>query len=304
MNLSYLQEFLLLAETLSFNVAAEHLYMNASTISKHIKTLETELGVELFNRTSRQVVLSDEGKRLLPYARQISTIMYQYQAEHIRKNDKILTIGTIPTMMQYDIVDLIFAFKEHYPHVHIKIVEDDTLILREGLLNGKYELAFLRDGNAVFPAYAEADKLLVKHPFQTDNLVAVFPIGHPFSGSSAITLPQLKKHRICLLKEGTFLYELCVQACQAADFVPNIFFESHRIDNIMEMCIKGDCVALLLDRHLHSLVTERDISEGRLMAVPVLPKITTTVSLCHLNIGELRPAAEKFIHFFQNRRWE
>lgn len=301
MNLLHLQEFLVLVETLSYSIAADRLYMNASTMSKHIKNLESELGVELFERTSRQVILTDEGKRLLPYARQISTLIYQYRAEHIRKSDKLLTIGTIPTMMQYNIVDLILAFKEQYPEIRIKIVEDDTLTLRQGLLNEKYELAFLRDGNTAFINYIETDKLLVKHPYQTDNLVAVIPEGHPLSGSTGITLPQLKNHRLCLLKEGTFLYDLCVQACHAADFVPNIFFESHRIANIIEMCIKGGCVALLLDHHLHSPAPETNMALGKLSVIPVLPRITTTISLCHLNTGELSSAAEKFIRFFEEQ---
>ncbi len=301
MKLLYLQEFLLLAETLSYNKAAERLYMNTSTMTKHIQALESELGVALFERTSRQVLLSEEGKRLLPYAKKISTLMFQYEAEHIRKSDKILSIGTIPTMMQYNIVDLILAFREQYPEIRVKIVEDDTMALRTGLINEKFELAFLRGENVPSASCAETEKFIVRKPYQTDSLIAVIPTEHPLYGSESISLPQLKNHRLCLLKEGTFLYDLCVQTCYAADFVPNIFFESHRIENILEMCIKGNCIALLLDQHMHSLEAGKDIVEGKCDVVPVLPKITTTVSLCHLNTGELSPAALKFLQFFEEK---
>lgn len=68
MNTGWLREFVVLADTCSYSEAAERLFMGQSSLSKHIKALEQELGVELFERTSRRVKLSAEGEQLLAEA--------------------------------------------------------------------------------------------------------------------------------------------------------------------------------------------------------------------------------------------
>ena len=298
MNLIYLQEFLVLAETCNYREAADRLYMAQSSLSKHIISLETELGVSLFERTTRNVRLTDYGTQLIPYARQITGLTYQFEAELMQKNADLLTIGTIPTMAQYNIIDLILTFKEKYPDTRVRISEDDTLLLKAGLLNRKYELAFIRDGNPPFSTATSADDLIEKTKYQDDYVVAIIPSEHSLHGRSTIALPELKNHRLCLLKEGTLLFNVCLKACQAADFVPNIFFESHRISNIITMAAKGNCVALLLNQHLkyindnHAALTAFSVAE-------VLPRITTTVSLARLKTEKLSPAAVEFSRFFR-----
>lgn len=302
MNLLYLQEFLVLAETCSFNEAAQRLYMNQSTLSKHIKTLEAQLGVTLFDRSTRQVKINSYGEHLVPYAKQIEALSFQYESELAQRVGKLLTVGTIPTMAEYDIVQLILRFKERHPEIRLKIVEGDTVDLKEGLLNQKYDLAFLRDGNPPFSTVSAADEQLVKIPYERDCIVAVIPQGHPLYGRGSITLPQLKSHRLCMLKEGTLLYEICVRACQAADFIPNIFFESHRIGNIMEMCVQGGCVALLLDHHLYEGSAAQLVSSGSVSVVPVDPEISTSVSLSYLKKDVLSSPAKSFVQFFLEER--
>lgn len=302
LNLIYLQDFLVLAETGSFGAAAARLYMNQSTLSKHIKALETELGVALFDRSTRRVKITPYGEQLLPYARQIEALSFQYESELKQRLDRLLTIGTIPTMAEYDIVQLILRFKELHPEIRLKIVEGDTVELRRGLMDQKYDLAFLRDGNVPFSAASEADGELAGIPYQSDRVVAVVPKGHPLYGLESVTLPQLKGRRLCMLKEGTLLYDICVRACQAADFVPNIFFESHRIGNILEMCMRGGCTALLLDQHLRDAAAAQLVRDGAVSVVPVSPAISTTVSLCHLKNDQLSPPAKAFVAFFEEER--
>ncbi|MBQ3425055.1 MAG: LysR family transcriptional regulator [Clostridia bacterium] len=299
MNLMYLQEFLVLAETCSFAEAAQRLYMNQSTLSKHIKALETELGVTLFDRSTRQVAITPYGEHLLPYARQIEALTFRYESELAQRVGNLLTVGTIPTMTEYDIVHLILRFKEQHPEIRLKIVEDDTVELKKGLLAQKFDLAFLRDGNPPFSTLSAVDEQLVKIPYQSDRVVAVIPRGHPLFGLESVTLPQLKGHRLCMLKEGTLLYEICVRACQAADIVPNVFFESHRIGNIIDMCLQGGCIALLLDQHLLGSSTARRIRASALCIAPVTPMISTSIALSYLKKDPLSAPAQAFVSFFR-----
>lgn len=72
MNTENLKEFIVLAETKNFWEASERLYMNQSTLSKHIKSLENDLGVALFTRTTRRVELTNYGEIFLPYAKSVT----------------------------------------------------------------------------------------------------------------------------------------------------------------------------------------------------------------------------------------
>ena len=68
MEISYFNEFVILAETRNYWAASERLYIGQSSLSKHIKTLESQLGAPLFDRTSRKVELTEFGAKMLPYA--------------------------------------------------------------------------------------------------------------------------------------------------------------------------------------------------------------------------------------------
>lgn len=79
LNVRYLEEFVTLTEKKNFLEAAECLFISQSCLSKHIKKLETEIGVELFERTTRTVVLTEFGQMLLPYARKMVSLEYEFE---------------------------------------------------------------------------------------------------------------------------------------------------------------------------------------------------------------------------------
>lgn len=85
MDINYFKEFSVLAETRNYWEAAERLFVNQSTLSKHIKAMEKELGVLLFSRTTRKVELTEFGKALLPYAQSIMHTQFEYSALLLQK---------------------------------------------------------------------------------------------------------------------------------------------------------------------------------------------------------------------------
>ena len=106
MNTENLKEFIVLAETKNFWEASERLYMNQSTLSKHIKSLENDLGVALFTRTTRRVELTNYGEIFLPYAKSVTRSEFEGISAIQRMlniENGLLTIGTIPSMPQYHI---------------------------------------------------------------------------------------------------------------------------------------------------------------------------------------------------------
>ncbi|MCR4902814.1 MAG: LysR family transcriptional regulator [Butyrivibrio sp.] len=299
MNIEYLQEFLMLSKTHSYSKACDLLYMNQSTLSKHIKTLEADLNVALFDRNTRNVTLTSYGEQLLPYAEKICDLNYKYQHELSQKKNNALSIGAIPSMAQYGIVDIILKFKEKYPDFKIMIDEMDSKDLKKNILTGTNELAFMRIFNTPFYMDDGSTDNIVYIPYFHDYLVALIPKTHPLYGEKELTLHQLEDSRLCLLQKNTLQYDVCINAFQAANIIPNIFYVSHRVNNIIEMSKNGNCIALLLTPPYSEHADIQRIVETNFSVAKVNPEITSTLSLCYKKDIALSYPAKKFIEYFK-----
>lgn len=301
MNTSYFREFATLAETKNYWEAAERLYMNQSTLSKHIKNIEMELGVQLFERSTRRVELTKYGRALLPYAQSIIRLETEYSSLLLQmknQDDGQLVIGSIPAMAQYGIVSLLSVFQKSHPESNINIIEEDSQNLIPLLRSRKCELIFLRESELNYGNNSIENKDLVRIPFVHDQMIALLPENHPLSKEKAITLRELKDENFCMIKKGTTMHDLCMNACRAAGFTPKMVFTSYRTDSIIEMVGSGDRVALLMDHHVN-LLQAVDISTFHCVTVDIIPKIHSQISLCYLPDAQLSVAARCFIDFIQ-----
>ena len=302
MNIDYFKEFAVLAETKNYWRAAERLYLNQSTLSKHIRAMEEDLGVPLFTRTTRSVELTEYGAALLPYARTIIQAQFEYSTTLMQKKNYqngLVTVGSIPAMAQYDIMNLMIRFQNAYPQYTVKVVEGDFGSLKTMLLQGRCDLAFMRELNGSAQEGAFVEDEAERIPYVRDRLVAVLPKAHPLAERGELFLRELEGERLCFIKEKTALYGLCCLACQEANFVPNIVFDSHRIESILEMVANGGCVALLMDYHVKYLMNSRYSADPPFRVAKVVPAVTTQISLCRLKGARLSAAARQFLEYFK-----
>lgn len=299
MNTTFFKEFTVLAEVKNFWEASERLYLNQSTLSKHIKLMEKELGVPLFTRTTRRVELTKYGEALFPYAQSIIRAEFEYSSllMQIQNSERgTLSLGTIPAMAQYGITSLLSSFQKKYPESSVKIIEDDPKNLMTLLVNRKCELVFTRETKLSFEKNFLEDTRTVRIPYIQDHLVALLPQKHPHACAQTLTLRELKDESFCFVKEDSLMYDICVSACQAANFIPQIAFTSHRLDSIMDMVSNGSHVALLMNQH--TLPPEEALysSEPPWVVVDVTPHIFSQVSLCYLKEQRLSASAQNFVN--------
>lgn len=124
MTTEQLKEFYILSTTLSYSKAAEKLYISQTTLSRHIKSMEEELKVNLFSRTTRNVVLTSEGKflqsqipRLLRKAMDIESIL---NSEFINADGRVKIIYSKQTMNSR-IIQFFQNFQEHYKDINLEL---------------------------------------------------------------------------------------------------------------------------------------------------------------------------------------
>lgn len=113
--------FRAVAEQLSFRKAAEELYLTQPAVSLQIKALEEDLGVQLFDRGGAHITLTDAGRVLLDYARQVNSLLLE--AEHgiaalSGEHAGQLALGASTTIAQYVLPRLLGEFCKEHPRVH------------------------------------------------------------------------------------------------------------------------------------------------------------------------------------------
>lgn len=300
MDISYFREFVILAETKNFWAASERLFIGQSSLSKHIKTLELQLGAPLFARTSRKVELTEFGAKMLPYAQSIAKLQYEYEAaafNYLNAGSETLNIACIPAMAQYNITNVLIRFQLDFPAVQVNTQEADTLVVRERLISRKSDLGIFRDSVAYQEHDPDKESQLVKIPYCSDRLVAVLPRDHPLAGAERLELPQLQKEAFSLIRAGTMPYDLCMRVCREAGFTPKVSFTSHSLNSVLDMVTKGGCVALLFSNHVANLLDSSVAVTPPFSAVPITPEIQTTLYLAYLKDVPLSRAARQFIDY-------
>lgn len=189
MELRHLVYFVTVAEERNFSRAAARLRVVQSGVSAAIRSLERELGVPLFERTSQRVALTDAGAVLLPAAR--ATIDAAQAARDVVDEVRgglrgTLRIGTLISVGFVDLPGLLGQFRAEHPAVDLRLraAPSGSAGLARSLLEGELDVAFL--SLAGRPPAGLSLRVLAAEP-----IVAVLPAGHPLAGRDAVTLEDL-----------------------------------------------------------------------------------------------------------------
>ena len=129
MNLKQLEAFVQVSESGSFSKAAKELFLTQPTISAHISSLEKELNVRLFIRNTKEVSLSDDGKDMYRYAKQITDREKAIEERFYMDSDDgkhFITIAASTIPAQYLLPKVLMCYRERYPKEQIKIMETDS----------------------------------------------------------------------------------------------------------------------------------------------------------------------------------
>ena len=191
MELNYVKEFLELASNCNFQETADTLFIAQSTLSRHIKALEADLGGQLFVRTTRNVRLSDAARRFLPYAAQLVEIEEQGMkmlSEYAKSSQGTITIGAIPSMSHYNINEILSEFMKKYSSLSLNLIEGDTMKLAQMLQDGLLDFAYIRDASGDNEMWQRFSRICIGY----DYLSAVLSADHPLSSRDSISIKELR----------------------------------------------------------------------------------------------------------------
>ncbi|MCS7315363.1 MAG: LysR family transcriptional regulator [Bryobacterales bacterium] len=240
MDLRQLRYFLAVAQAGSFSRAAEQEGVSQPALSEQIRKLERGLGVPLFERLARGVRLTPAGERLLDHARVVLREMASARRAIESLRTEVggrLAVGAIPTVLPYLVAPRIEEFRRRYPEVRLRLVEDVTARLLEGLRSGDLDLI------VVSLPLREPD--LICAELLREPLLAALPADHPLASERELDPRALRNERWLLLRDGHCFRNEVLALCRRALRDPGSLFETDQFTSIIALVAAGFGVSIL-----------------------------------------------------------
>jgi DNA-binding transcriptional LysR family regulator len=290
--LRQLQFFVAAAEQGSVSGAARALSISQSSITEAIKSLEDDLGVTLFDRKARGIVITHKGSAFLRHARQILTdVASARQAFEgvAEESTGRLTLGVTSLVAGYVLSDLLARFRRAFPQTEINIIEDSGAYLQHLLIGGELDVAVLLTSSVRDRLALYVETLLVS-PYRL-----WLPLGHPLAQLEAIELDALADWPLIQLT-GDEIEGSTRDLMQAMTKPPKIMFRTRSVEAVRSLVATGAGLAILPSLTYRPWSLEGDRIEMRDVSGD-LPAVQ--VGLAWRRGAPLAPPAANFIRSAQ-----
>jgi DNA-binding transcriptional LysR family regulator len=241
MNLRQLRYAVALAEAQSFTKAAGNEYVVQSALSQQLRRLEDELGVALFERTTRSVALTPAGEALLPLMHQVLAGVDQIKFDAQALSGTIagrLTVGMMEVPSEsLDVAALMATFHARYPEVSVTLRSGGSNLLIEAVRDRKLDVAIV--GSNLLPP---TGRLTFTELF-TEPLVAVLSSSHELAARKSVLLDQLAASPFIDFPPGYGLRHETDRGFAGA--TRRVAFEVTRVDEVVHFVSQDLGVALL-----------------------------------------------------------
>jgi LysR family transcriptional regulator, transcription activator of glutamate synthase operon len=291
MELRQLRYFAAVAEHRHFTRAAAELHVAQPALSQQIRRLEQELGLELLERTSRSVRVTEAGEAVLRRARralaEVDAIAADLDALRGLRTGRVL-VGAIQSLGPFDLPGLLAAFRAEHPGIDLLLREETTQEMLALLAADELDLAIA----AIDP---EPPSEFATQPLYEEDLVLAVRPGHPLAKRARLALSDLPDEPFILFREGSGLRATTERALATAGLQPRARLESTELSRVRALVARGLGVAIV--------PRSETASPGPRVAAVALgpPALRRRVGLVWRRERRHPPAAEAFLRFARNR---
>jgi DNA-binding transcriptional LysR family regulator len=243
MDLRQLRTFVTVAEQGTVSKAAERLRIAQPALSRQISHLEDELGVKLFDRVRRRLVLTGEGERLLGDCRGVLGAVgsLSERARELRRGDSgVLRVAATPQMIDGVFAAFLHRYAERRPKVQIKLIEAAGPSLLAMLERGEIHLCI----TTVQAIEADTDAF-DSFALRPVEFIAAFRESLKLGAAGSLDINRLAPHPLLLLETSFFVRTTFDAACRLAGFKPRIFIESRTPHTLLALAEAGHGVAVV-----------------------------------------------------------
>jgi DNA-binding transcriptional LysR family regulator len=282
MDTRQIQYFLAICDQLHFTKAANELGISQPTLSQQIRVLEDELGMPLFDRIGKKIVLTEAGKLLLVYGEKM------LQAEHdakqsiqelLRGGGGTIRLGVLPSDLDFLLVPLFIHFHQHFPSTQLQAIS--TLRIQEEVLDNTVDLGI---GVRNTP-----DNRLTQIALRSEPYELVVNRSHPLAGRKEVKLREVEPLPLVMYPRGFLGRELVEKACREEGFHISTVMETTTASSLLQL-VKANIGATIQPQSL----LKRGPEQYELLAIP----ITDRPPVRHL---ELVHRSDRFISAAQKQ---
>jgi len=285
MDLAQLEVFLTVAHEGRFSRAAEKLHRTQSAVSQTIRKLEDEIGEPLFDRTSREGLLTDAGRLLQEYAERLLNLRKSAQqalGELREMQQGKLTIAANEFTALY-LLAVLAQFRRLHPMVKIAVQRTLGKNIPNDVLRHNCELGVL--------TYDPAVPQLRTTVVYLDELVLVVPPQHPLAAESSISIRQLGAESFVAHNVASPYREKVIQSFQRHKTPLHMDIELPTLQAIKKFVAMGNGVAFLPE-----ISVENELARGELLRIPVRElRLHRKLRLVHRRSASLSHAAQAFL---------
>lgn len=291
-----LQTFLHVAQSMSFSEAATQLHLTQPTISHHIKTLERDLGVELFERSGSGLRLTEAGSLLLPRARKLVRETFEIRQMMESMDERIvgqLRIACSTTTGKYILPQFAARFHEQHPGVNISVLRCTSPLVVPQLLKEEADLGVV--------SYDACGDGMECQEFFNDHIILIVPATHPWASRRSIDPSDLLEVPL-IIREPTsgthraLLAELGAHSITFDDM--DICLEIGNSEAIVKAVEVGFGVSFV-----SRLAADWALDKGTVVEVPVVDfDLRRKVYLIRSEVHEPHRASEAFWGFVHDPR--
>lgn len=287
MELRQLEYFRAVSQLGSITKAAQHLHIAQPSISVSIQKLEEELGVVLFDRSQRQIVLTAEGSIFENHVNGILTGVHDSIAE--MKDLSLLQKGSIrlgvPPMVGAFLFSHIFVqFRKAYPGLQINAQESGSLSIMPQLEKGGLDVGII-----TIPNTSHNLEII---PLTTRQFMVCMAYGHHLSSLPAIPFRELANEPFVLLEADSYSRHIILQECEKYQFNPQIIFTSNQMETVFDSVEQNVGISFFLD-----VIAKK---HPTILARPLADPLYLHIALAWNKNRYLSNAVKAFINFVGN----
>jgi len=288
MELRQLEYFVTVSSLKNFTKAAHILHVSQPSVTKAIQALEAELKLSLFDRSQKQISLTEAGQVFEIHAKNILQDVKAAQISMERfqnQNGGVIRFGVPPMVESYLFPNVFIKFQAANPDILIDLQEcSDSLAVHENLESGALDFGMV---------YLKADETLKNSlKILDDEFYICLPRNHRLATAESISFQCLREEKFVLQPAGTFQNFATIQRSANAGFSPEILLSTSQLKTIKELVSSGAAVALLP----RFAITP----EANFISLPINPPIKFTVALTWSKFKELSPLCTRFLKFVES----
>ena len=289
-----LQVFYTVAKRLNFTKAAAELYITQPAVTKHIKELESQFKVSLFERSgNKKIILTPAGETLLKYTGELLNTYRELEYDMnmlVDQHNGVLHIGASTTVAQYIIPPILAQFHKKFKDIKVLLITGNTEDIERALLDKNIEIGVI-EGIARNPQ-------IKYEQYLQDELVLVSATKNNLIRKNTIKPEELKSYPLLLREPGSGTLDVITYALKPYNIKLSdlqVEMQLGGTESIKSYLLHSNCLAFL---SIHSILNELKNNECRIIDVKGL-SIERPFYFIKLH-GQLSPLADLFTRFARN----